>query len=279
MVTNLDTPRVAKLLAGEFKNLCIAGLGASASCMGVRGARDLTAGRGVPQLVRASARTYAHSAERIGVARVQYHRILDTLDAFDTWENGKYARSYIQKQLHKIYLNACLDIIFRASWNRDQAMAMAEAGVTKIEKKVAVAMARRFGKSFSLGYCLAAILVGMVESGVSIIVYSSCLRASVGLLSIVKMFINQIEGIGKQIVVDNQENLVLQLGDNSARRNLVSLPCPADVCTLSISSSPIWGGGGGEASSRHHTQSRSNGQTVPSYAKLSIFLIFTLPPS
>jgi hypothetical protein len=237
-MSDIDTRRPVGLLYSEWKALCVSALRGSASGMGVRTARDLIAGSGASNLVRASRRTYSTTIDRATVGRTQYHRILDTLDAFDAWNNYKYARSYVQKQLHREYINACLDIIFRDSWDKEQAAAMAEAGVFRIDKKIAVAMPRRFGKSYSIGMLLAAILVGMRESGVTITVYSSGMRASILLLLIVKKFLHLVDLTDQVLEADNQETVVIRAVGGPERR-LVSLPCPTGVCillSLSISS-------------------------------------------
>jgi hypothetical protein len=237
-MTEIDSRRPVGLLYGELRALVVSALGASAAALGVGGVRDVLSGSGSAQLIRASRRNFSHHVDRASVGQIQYHRILDTLDLFDTWNGCKYARSYVQKQLHREYVNACLDIIFRDSWSRDQATAMAEAGISRIEKKVAVAMPRRFGKSFSIGIFVASVLCSMQESGVTITVYSSGLRASTNLLLIVKRFLNLIPGAPEQITVDNQETLILRAGSGPERK-IVSLPCPNGVsCTHSPRSSP-----------------------------------------
>jgi hypothetical protein len=252
MVSNLEIPRVTRLLASEFRTLCIAGIGGFAAKMGIRSARELTSGRGVPQLTRLSARIYTRRVENISMSRVQYHRLLDTLDYFDTWNKCKYARSFVQKQLHRVFIAACLDIVFRDTWETDQALAMAEAGVTEIQKKVAVAMGRRFGKTFALAELLAAMLVAMQESGVTITVYSSCLRASTNLLLVVKMFVNMISGLKNQVTIDNMEVIELRASSTSPKRKLTSLPCPSDVsATLTPTPTII-----GLAAVRTHTHQR-----------------------
>ena len=221
------------LTYAEWRAMCTSELGDLAARAGLKDAHDMTAKTGVPQLVRAGARSYVTKKTGASVSLDQYYRILDTLQLFDeiSVAKRKYGRSYIQKQIHRNYINACLDIIWRGSWDRYQAVAMSVAGVTTIDKKIAVAMPRRFGKSVGIGQFVATMLWNLRDTGVTITVYSDGKRASDNLALIVKRYLLQIPGVRDEIKVWNVDEVVLRAGDGWPDRRLVSLPCPKNVRT------------------------------------------------
>ncbi|MFA7000435.1 MAG: hypothetical protein WC241_05005 [Candidatus Paceibacterota bacterium] len=191
---------------------------------------------GVPaQLVRAIDRVEPPTTtSNVSAGWRQYRAVQATLRFFD--EHG-YARSYVQKQLHTIYLNAALDIIFRGSWDRDQAAVLMTALIASLYKKVAVAMPRRFGKTYSIAMFVAALMCSMTETGIKVIVYSSGSRASTNLAQTVRMFLEMVPGAAAQITVDNFETIVMRTGPTGPIRSLKSLP--SAVCTPTLYSSPF----------------------------------------
>jgi hypothetical protein len=152
---------------------------------------------------------------------IQYRRLKWALKFLD---RGGTPRSFVQKQLHSVFANACLDVIFRGTTESDVARAMSAANISTIEKWVAVKMPRRLGKTWSVSMYIAAMMWAMSITGVKVTVYSSGLRASTNLAKTVRTFLAMLPGATEQITVENLEEITLVAGPRAPVRSLVSLP-------------------------------------------------------
>ncbi|MFA5039718.1 MAG: hypothetical protein WC732_08605 [Candidatus Omnitrophota bacterium] len=226
-MASVNIHRAPATLHREWLAQCIAVLRESVEASGLQTADRLaTSSGGLPRTLRSAVDRViepddAQMVARVSIGRMQYDAIQWALSWFD--HNG-FARSYVQKQLHAVYVNSCLDLLYRDSWEESQAAALSVARISSFQKKVAVRMGRRIGKTYSISMFVAALMYGCQHTGIKITVYSSCSRASVNLSNTVRQFLKLLPGVMDRPEADNTENISLRPGPSGATRSLASLP-------------------------------------------------------
>jgi hypothetical protein len=137
----------------------------------------------------------------------------------DAWAGAGFARSKGQKQLHDAFLAAAVRTIYGSTWEANATRVMLEQGWSEAKLHVMAVTPRRFGKTFSVGMFVAAVLLTVPHTRQCI--FSTGRRASRWLLELIHDFVCKIPGGADRVIQYNQETLEIR-GDTPDDRRLVS---------------------------------------------------------
>jgi len=108
---------------------------------------------------------------------------------------------------HKYFLQACLPKIYGSQWSENSVRVMRAHGLKNLRQEVLATTPRRWGKTWSVASFVLALMLSV--PGIRICVFSTGKRASGSLMEIVLQFIGNVEGLGRRLVKQNQEELYL----------------------------------------------------------------------
>jgi len=131
--------------------------------------------------------------------KAQLAELMRLLDMFG------YERSDGQKKMHRSMVGCMLPRIFNNDSEAAMRMAMSEFSLASSSQQVMVVTPRRFGKTMALSMYVAALALAV--SGVTIVIYSTCKRASSAVLTNITSMIRQIPGGSDRITTSNQEKV------------------------------------------------------------------------
>ena len=147
-------------------------------------------------------------------------------------------RSETQWKVHNGMLNAMIPLIFGQEWETHSGRILQSMGIDRLRQEVMVVMARRQGKSYSVGMCCACLLLLCPE--VRLAVFATGKRMAAALLEITRKFVEKAWKLGSiprkgyEIVHANQEVLHLR-GPDGTERILNVMPGTAKVSLISPS--------------------------------------------
>lgn len=129
-------------------------------------------------------------------------------------------RSETQWQVHESMINSLLPVIYGEEWEVNQGRILSNLGLSELEQEVMIVMARREGKSYSVGMGVAALLLKVPN--INIAVFATGKRMAQALLDIVKNFLelawkHSVNQKGYSILHQNAEAFILKGPDGSIR--------------------------------------------------------------
>jgi hypothetical protein len=155
----------------------------------------------------------SHSVAQGDVVLANLRRTLDA------WAGCGFPRSKGQKTLHDAFLAATVRTIYGSTWEANATRVMLEQGWSEAKLHVMAVTPRRFGKTFSVGMFVAAVLLSVPFTRQCI--FSTGRRASRWLLELIHDFVCKTPGGAERVTQYNQETLEIR-GDAPGDRRLVS---------------------------------------------------------
>jgi len=148
----------------------------------------------------------------------------------------KVTRSQTQWQVHEAMINSLLPMIYGEEWKINQGRILKSLNLEKLEQEVMIVMARREGKSYSVGMGVAALM--LLVPNINIAVFATGKRMAQALLDITKNFLDlawkhSISPKGYTTLHKNAESFILRGPDNTVRTVKV-MPGTAKVCVFCI---------------------------------------------
>ena len=148
----------------------------------------------------------------------------------------RITRSETQCKVHKAVIESLLPKIYGSEWDAHQGAILKSMNIDALVQEVMIVMARREGKSFSVGMALAAVLMSV--PGVHMAAFATGKRMASALMDITKQFLKAgwkygISDKGYQIKHANEELLHL-VGPDGTDRILRIMPGTPKVTFLFI---------------------------------------------
>lgn len=142
-------------------------------------------------------------------------------DVTDLLSNGfKIVRSETQWRVHEAMLFSLLPVIYGEEWEINQGRILKKYGIEKLAQEVMIVMARREGKSYSVGMGVAALM--LLVPGINIAVFATGKRMAQALLDITKNFLelawkHGLSQKGYTILNQNAECVIIRGPDSTIR--------------------------------------------------------------
>lgn len=132
----------------------------------------------------------------------------------------KITRSETQWEVHQAMIDSLLPVIYGEEWEINQGRILQKLGLEKLEQEVLIVMARREGKSYSVGMGVAALM--LLVPNINIAVFATGKRMAQALLDITKNFLHlawkhSINEKGYTILHHNAEAFILKGPDGTIR--------------------------------------------------------------
>lgn len=152
--------------------------------------------------------------------------ILDKLEYYLEVLDEFYPRTTQQIECHKFYLAALLPQIFGDSLESNRERLYRRFQITEINNIVCVSAGRRTGKTFSICFLCAVIL--LVMDSCDIVIFAIASRQSRAIPAMVKIMLSKISGDEDRIIVCNMETLTVK-NIFHLTNTMKSLPGASDV--------------------------------------------------
>lgn len=132
----------------------------------------------------------------------------------------RITRSETQWEVHEAMINSLLPVIYGEEWEINQGRILSKLNLDELEQEVLIVMARREGKSYSVGMGVAALM--LLVPDINIAVFATGKRMAQALLDIVKNFLHlawkhSINEKGYTILHHNAEAFILRGPDGTTR--------------------------------------------------------------
>ena len=140
-------------------------------------------------------------------------------DAFQDDMGKPIRRSEPQHTVHEAYIRACLPKIYDEEWDDNREAIMQEFEINRLQMWVLVVMARREGKTWGMAMFIAAMILSVPDTEISI--FATCKRTAGKLLKVFHKFLSKaIDYLGDEewiIVSKNAEQIIVMGPDGTER--------------------------------------------------------------
>lgn len=150
---------------------------------------------------------------------VRVDRIRRLLSSFTDDQGKLIRRSEPQQTVHEVYIRACLPKIYDDEWDDNREHIMKKFGITRLQMWVLVVMARREGKTWGMAMFIAAMVLSVSDTEISI--FATCKRTAEKLLKVFHKFLLKAMAIlpGEEFIIikKTQETIILMGPDGTER--------------------------------------------------------------